>query len=90
MIRSETEFAFVLYRTQLFDPGDIENVKRIQAGYKVQTLSQFLGSRRPRPRPPWSSSSRSAREDEKHLARVLQRAELHPAVLPDAPVGDAS
>ena len=35
MIRSETEFAFVLYRTQLFDPGDIENVKKIQAGYKV-------------------------------------------------------
>ena len=38
VIRSETEFAFVLYRTQLFNPGDIENVKKIQAGYKVQTL----------------------------------------------------
>ena len=35
MIPSETEFAFVLYRTQLFNPGDIENVKNIQAGYKV-------------------------------------------------------
>ncbi|MGM4922176.1 DUF1254 domain-containing protein [Tardiphaga sp. 804_B3_N1_9] len=43
VIRSETEFAFVLYRTQLFNPGDIENVKKIQAGYKVQTLSDFLG-----------------------------------------------
>jgi hypothetical protein len=43
VIRSETEFAFVLYRTQLFNPGDIENVKTIQAGYKVETLSQFLG-----------------------------------------------
>ncbi|WP_375789137.1 DUF1254 domain-containing protein [Bradyrhizobium sp. Pha-3] len=48
VIRCETEFAFVLYRTQLFNPGDIENVKRIQAGYKVQTLSQFLG----KPAPP--------------------------------------
>lgn len=42
VIRSETEFAFVLLRTQLFNPDDIVNVKRIQAGYKVQTLSSFL------------------------------------------------
>lgn len=48
MIRSETEFAFVLFRTQLFNPSDIDNVKRIQAGYKVEPLSQFLG----RPAPP--------------------------------------
>lgn len=47
VIRSETEFAFVLYRTQLFNPADIENVKTIQAGYKVQTLSQFLGTPAP-------------------------------------------
>lgn len=50
VIRSETEFAFVLYRTQLFDPADIENVKKIQAGYKVHTLSDFLG--RPAPAAP--------------------------------------
>jgi hypothetical protein len=43
VIRSETEFAFALFRTQLFNPADIENVKMIQAGYKVQTLSQFQG-----------------------------------------------
>ena len=47
VIRSETEFAFVLYRTQLFSPGDIENVKKIQAGYKVQPLSEFLGKPAP-------------------------------------------
>ena len=47
VIRSETEFAFVLYRTQLFDPGDIDNVKKIQAGYKVEPLSQFLGQPAP-------------------------------------------
>lgn len=47
VIRSETDFAFVLYRTQLFNPGDIEHVKRIQAGYKVQPLSQFLGQSAP-------------------------------------------
>jgi hypothetical protein len=36
-----------LYRTQLFRPDDIENVKRIQADYKVQPLSAFLGTPAP-------------------------------------------
>jgi hypothetical protein len=43
VVRSETELAFVLYRTQLFNPADIDNVKKVQAGYQVQTLSQYLG-----------------------------------------------
>src|SRR5947199_6751493 len=43
VFRCETELAFPTHRTQLFDPADIENVKRIQAGYKVQPLSAFLG-----------------------------------------------
>lgn len=47
VIRSETEFAFVLYRTQLFNPGDIDNVKKIQAQYKVEPLSTFLGEPAP-------------------------------------------
>jgi hypothetical protein len=48
VIRSDTDFDFVLYRTQLFNPGDIENVRKIQAGYTVEPLSRFLG----RPAPP--------------------------------------
>jgi hypothetical protein len=51
VIRCETEFAFVLYRTQLFNPDDIEDVKKIQAGYKVQPLSAFVGKPAP-PTPP--------------------------------------
>jgi hypothetical protein len=47
VIRSETEFAFVMYRTQVFGPNDVEAVKKVQSGYKVQTLSAFLG--RPAP-----------------------------------------
>jgi len=43
VIPCETQFALAVYRTQLFDPGDLDNVKKVQAGYKVQTLSQFLG-----------------------------------------------
>ena len=32
VIRSETEFALVFYRTQLFGVGDIEEVKKVQSG----------------------------------------------------------
>jgi hypothetical protein len=42
VFRCETELAFPTYRTQLFNPGDIDNVKKVQAGYKVQPLSAFL------------------------------------------------
>ena len=47
MIPSETDFAFTVYRTQLFNPGDLDSVKKIQAGYKVQTLSSYLGKPAP-------------------------------------------
>ena len=56
VIRCETDFAFVLYRTQLFDPGDIENVKKIQAGYKVAAA---LAVPRASPRPPLRRRSTS-------------------------------
>lgn len=51
VFRSETEFVLAAYRTQLFHPADIENVKIIQEGYKVQTLSEFLGQASPAPSP---------------------------------------
>jgi hypothetical protein len=51
VFRSETELVFVGYRTQLFNPGDIENVKKVQAGYKVQPLSAFLGLPAPKAAP---------------------------------------
>ena len=47
VIRSETELVLAVYRTQLFNPADIENVKKIQSGYKVQPLSAFLGKPAP-------------------------------------------
>ncbi|MDV6224851.1 DUF1254 domain-containing protein [Nitratireductor aquimarinus] len=43
VIRIDTEIAFALYRTQLFEPSDIERVKEIQDGYTVETLSKFSG-----------------------------------------------
>jgi hypothetical protein len=51
VIRSETELIIVVYRTQLFSPSDIDNVKKVQAGYKVQTLSEFLGTAAPKAAP---------------------------------------
>lgn len=47
VIRSDTELAFVLYRTQLFGPSDIDQVKRIQAGYQVAPLSVYLNQPAP-------------------------------------------
>jgi hypothetical protein len=32
VFQSTTQFSFVLFRTQLFDPGDIDNVMKVQAG----------------------------------------------------------
>lgn len=48
VFRAETELVLAAYRTQLFNPGDIDNVKKVQAGYKVQTLSAFLGAPAPK------------------------------------------
>lgn len=49
--RSETQFTLGIYRTQLFSPPDIENVKQIQSGYSAQPLSAFLGTEAPDPAP---------------------------------------
>jgi hypothetical protein len=49
--RAETEFVNVVGRTQLFNPGDLSNVKKIQAEYKVQPLHEFLHTSAP-PAPP--------------------------------------
>lgn len=48
VIRAETQFVFAAIRTQLFDLGDLDKVKKVQAGYKAQTLSAFLGTPAPK------------------------------------------
>jgi hypothetical protein len=47
VFHSTTPFMLVIFRTQLFNPQDMPNVERIQAGYKVQTLSAFQGKPAP-------------------------------------------
>jgi len=51
VFRSETDLATAIYRTQLMNPGDLDNVKKIQAGYRVQPLSAFLGKPAPKSAP---------------------------------------
>jgi hypothetical protein len=51
VFRSSTQFSLAGYRTQLFGPDDIDNVKKVQAGYKVQPLSRISGRLRRRQRP---------------------------------------
>jgi hypothetical protein len=51
VIRSDTDLAFVMYRTQLRGPSDIDNVKKIQTGYQVVPLSVYLNQPPPPPAP---------------------------------------
>jgi hypothetical protein len=86
VIRSETELSFVFYRTQLFRPDDIVNVKKIQAGFKVQRLSAFLGQPAPaRPlqiaflKPISADEERTSLDFFKVLNFVLQFCPTHPS-----------
>jgi hypothetical protein len=47
VFRSTTQFSLAGYRTQLFNTEDMPNVIKIQAGYKVQPLSQYLSQPAP-------------------------------------------
>ena len=47
MFTSETQFALATYRTQLFNPADLDKVKAIQAKYQAKPLSSFLGTPAP-------------------------------------------
>jgi hypothetical protein len=47
VFRSTTQFSLAAYRTQLFDPGDMPNVVKVQSGYKMRTLSAYLNQPAP-------------------------------------------
>lgn len=79
VIRADTELVSLVGRTQLFSPSDVANVKRIQAGYKVQPLSAYL-KKAPPPAPapvPWrepetAAQLRTSLEFYNQLGFVLQ------------------
>lgn len=47
VVNCETEIFFVIVRTQLFNPEDIDNVKKIQGAYDLKGLSAYLGKQAP-------------------------------------------
>lgn len=51
VIRCETPFSMIIFRTQLFDAADMTNVQKIQAGYSVWPLSAFQKQPAPAPAP---------------------------------------
>lgn len=86
VIRSETELVNVIGRTQLFNPADLDNVKKIQAGYKLQTLSAFVGQPAPvaAPATDWikplsPADQRTSLEFFNVLSFALQFAPTHPS-----------
>lgn len=86
VIRSETQLVNVVGRTQLFNPGDLDNVKKIQAGYKLQPLSQYLGKPAPPPSPDlkWIKPMVPAEQSKSleffnQLAFLLQLTSVNPA-----------
>ncbi len=42
VFQSTTDFSLAVFRTQLFDAGDMDNVVKVQSGYRVEPLSAFL------------------------------------------------
>ena len=49
VIHGDSEFLGTLTRTQLIEPKDLPNVKKIQHEYKLQPLSAYLGKSAPKP-----------------------------------------
>jgi len=86
VFRSETELALAVFRTQLFDRDDLENVKRVQAGYGAQPLSAFLGAWAPADaraidfiKPLTPAAQRTSPEFFNILSFVLRFCPVHPS-----------
>src|SRR5580692_5957674 len=47
VFQSSTWLSLAGYRTQLFSPDDLDGVQKVQASYKVQTLSAYLNQSSP-------------------------------------------
>jgi hypothetical protein len=71
VIPSETELLLAAYRTQLFNPSDLDNVKKVQAGYKAQPLSAFLGQPAPKAAPAIDFIKALTREQQKTSLEVF-------------------
>lgn len=85
VLRSETELALGIFRTQLFSPEDLEQVQAVQAGYAARPLSEFLGQPPPPDVPALEFPAPLSPEEQKSSPRffelldfVLRRCPVHP------------
>jgi len=90
VIRGDSEFLGTLTRTQLIEPADLPNVKRIQQLYKLQPLSAFLGKPAPEPAPvvewmPWKEGDEKTDEFWAYVNFLLSFTTPHPQ---DKPILD--
>lgn len=86
VIRSESDLAFLVYRTQLFSDKDLDSVKKIQSQYKVTPLSAFQGKKSPKAAPKINFIQPLTAEQQKSspeffniLNFALQYAKIHPS-----------
>ena len=73
LVRFETDFALAVYRTQLFDMSDLDNVIAIQQQYQVQTLSEFAGEKPPQAAPEVDFIAPSTVEEMKESLVVFEQ-----------------
>lgn len=76
VIRCETDIFFVVVRTQLMNEADLDNVKRIQGEYDLQSLSTFFGEDSPKAAssdnfPVWNEGDQFTGESFKYLNVML-------------------
>lgn len=80
VLRSETNLIFLVGRTQLHDPSDVANLKKIQAQYKLVPLHEYTKQAAPQekkhnlPLPVWKESDYSSPQFINVLNALLQYA----------------
>jgi hypothetical protein len=72
-IESETELMLAIYRTQLYNPKDLDKVKDIQEDYKVQPLSTFLDQPAPEAAPNIDFIAPLSQEEIRESPRVFEQ-----------------
>lgn len=71
VLRFETDLVFVIGRTQLFGPDDVESLRPIMAAYHLEPLSRRLGTEAPTAAPfDWPAWDDAASRDERFVGYV--------------------
>jgi hypothetical protein len=83
VFRSESRFAFLLGRTLVAGPDDLDRVRTIQRGYRLRTLDEYLGreggaSKAERSLPPYEPEKAQTAAFIGLLNFILGQAAIHP------------